>query len=300
MISGLRLPLIALFVTLLSGCEAALSVDLSAEGSDSIESVVLSPSSVQLLVDDGSVISLGKVETAPLDLIQLGGGERINLGSDEGKSGVHYTGVRALFDSDNAHVALADGTEIPLTLSDQAGFSSIDLELDDSETATLILTLDLHFSLLDQRNSLGLFKLRPVLRAANLGTAGSISGTVAQALLADRQCQGDRPLGRGTAIYLYAGHDQTPTDYYSTQTATRTVQPLAAAPIRYDPGTGLYLYQIDFLPPGTYTLALTCNADQDQPDADDALTFSHARNVTIAAQQALISDFAGNFARHSE
>ena len=47
----------------------------------------------------------------------------------------------------------------------------------------------------------------------------------------------------------------------------------------------LYEYAIAFLPPGNYTLALTCDADIDSAATDDDLTFSTPVNVTVSSGQ---------------
>jgi hypothetical protein len=53
-----------------------------------------------------------------------------------------------------------------------------------------------------------------------------------------------------------------------------------------------YYYQFTFLPPGTYTVAFTCQADLDNPDqADSAVTFNPVKSgITVAAMQTVTVD----------
>ena len=48
-----------------------------------------------------------------------------------------------------------------------------------------------------------------------------------------------------------------------------------------------YYYQFTFLPPGTYTVAFTCQAAQDNPDqADSVVTFNPIKTgITVTAKQ---------------
>jgi hypothetical protein len=50
-----------------------------------------------------------------------------------------------------------------------------------------------------------------------------------------------------------------------------------------------YYYQFTFLPPGSYTVAFTCQAGQDNRDqADSAVTFNPVKTgITVAAKQTL-------------
>lgn len=277
---------------LLSGCEAALSVDLTVEPGDTAKAVALQVESVQLRTADGTTTLASSTAAASLfNLISYSNGDRINLSSDNGDGDVSYSGVRPLFDMEGAYVELQNGNRIALELASQADYTDIDLRLSDDDSATLVLGMDLRFSLYDLRSTLGVFRLKPVMRAANIDDAGSISGTVARTLLSASACQAGRTLGKGVAVYAFTGADRTPSDYYASDTVTRINQPLTSATVTYDSSSDRYRYEIPFLAPGRYTLALTCMADQENPGADDDLVFSGARSVTLAALGELTSDF---------
>jgi hypothetical protein len=75
-------------------------------------------------------------------------------------------------------------------------------------------------------------------------------------------------------VYLYIGNVTRPEDVNSSAPSTDTNQPLTSMrPVATS--VPPYAYQFTALPPGTYTLALTCQAAQDNPArADPAVTFS--------------------------
>ncbi len=93
---------------------------------------------------------------------------------------------------------------------------------------------------------------------------GSIKGQVTATL----------PTGCTPGVYLYSGNVTAPEDWNSTAPATDTNQPLnSTLPIATSALP--YSYQFTALPPGTYTLALTCQAALDnRAQADPAVTFS--------------------------
>ena len=57
--------------------------------------------------------------------------------------------------------------------------------------------------------------------------------------------------------------------------------PLVVANVAVENGSTSYAYHAAFLPPGSYTVAFTC--DDDDATADDALTFVGAQDVTVQA-----------------
>jgi hypothetical protein len=82
------------------------------------------------------------------------------------------------------------------------------------------------------------------------------------------------PTGCTPGVYLYSGNVTAPEDRNSMAPATDTNQPLTTT-LPVATSVPPYAYQFTALPPGTYTLALTCQAAQDNPaQADAAVMFS--------------------------
>ncbi|MDE0856883.1 MAG: DUF4382 domain-containing protein, partial [Nevskia sp.] len=94
-------------------------------------------------------------------------------------------------------------------------------------------------------------------------TQGTIAGTVAPSLV---------PQGCTPGVYLYGGTVTAPEDKNSTAPPGDTNQPLSSVVPAQTSG-GLQ-YQFVYLAPGSYTVAYTCQAAQDNPAQNDHLSFS--------------------------
>ena len=277
---------------LTAGCEARLSVDLSTSAAAETKAVSLKISAVQLLDADGDSTRLGLTSSArsPVDLLDYADGGLLPLSDESGDADTEYTGLRALFDLDDAYVELDDGSRIDLVLDEAADYADIDLKMSEGDTAQLILSMDLRFSLSDRRNDLGVFQLRPALRATRADEAAGVSGTVATSLLTASSCRQGRDVAEGVAVYVYAGANRTPADYYADGGVVSVNQPLTSAPVRYDATRAAYTYTAYYLSPGSYTLALTCEADDEDPAANDDLSFHTAHHATLTAGAELTLD----------
>lgn len=139
----------------------------------------------------------------------------------------------------------------------------------------LTIDFDLRKSVLVPDSASAPYGLRPSLRVVETGRSGGVSGTVSAARAGASGC---RP-----AVYLYAGAGATPDDEGSSGA------PYASALVRAA-GTDFF-YRIAFLPPGSYTAAFTCEAAADDPETDDATTFSGAQDVTVAEDRDATADF---------
>ena len=121
----------------------------------------------------------------------------------------------------------------------------------------------------------GEYLLRPTLRLADNAVTGAIAGTVNAALV---------PAGCTPAVYVFEGGGVTPDDIDGTP-----ADPVTTAPVKLDSGT--YKYKAAFLEAGTYTVAYTCQAALDDPGVNDALAFSGAATVPVAAKTNTVHDF---------
>lgn len=146
--------------------------------------------------------------------------------------------------------------------------------------------------------------LRPAYRMEVTVTTGRIAGTVDSTLLdgSNGLCSDSDPM-TGNAVYVYEGLDQTPGDLDAVD--DDDADPYATASVEFDPNagnTGAGAYVVGLLPPGDYTIAFTCRADEERlpnPDseiedeqlADDALDFQHPQNATVIVQTTSTVDF---------
>lgn len=275
----------------LAACQAQLDVDLAVSRSPGLGAVQLALPTVDLLDSDEAAHSFDGVQSTNIDLYAEDDAETLLPLAAIDDAAAHYRGIRARFDLGSATLTKADGTIVPLSLVAQPDYVAIDVKLDDDDQEALILSLELPFSLLDHTASGGDVELRPVLRAVLARDAAEIRGTIARSLVEASDCRAGRSAGSGVAVYAYAGTDVTPSDYFRSDTLVNAAQPIALASVDYDADDDAYRYALLHLEPGSYTLAWTCEADAEQPDADDNLQFRSTMSLSVASAASISLDF---------
>jgi hypothetical protein len=143
--------------------------------------------------------------------------------------------------------------------------------------------------------------LRPAFRVEAVQNTGRIAGTVEPTLLDNSNglCSDSDP-ATGNAVYIYEGAGQTPGDLDAV--ADGDADPFATARVELNTENGAYGYRAAFLPPGDYTVAFTCKADQERlPDPDaatldlqqanDLLDFQEPQDATVEAGATEVVNF---------
>ncbi|AGA35188.1 putative lipoprotein [Thioalkalivibrio nitratireducens DSM 14787] len=143
--------------------------------------------------------------------------------------------------------------------------------------------------------------LRPAFRVEAVQNTGRIAGTVALPLLdgSSGLCSDHDPM-TGNAVYVYQGWNRVPGDINADETVP-TAAPFATSAVTFD-ATGEGSYTVAFLPPGDYTVAFTCRADEERlPDPDaadederlavDELDFQQPQNAVVEAQVTTVVNF---------
>ena len=262
----------------LAGCDARFTADLgsAAPADPDISSVEVIVLGLDFRREDGSNATLEFRSGELVDLVDLEDGDPLRLFTDEQLPAGRYTGVRLLFEEDeDRNIVTAGGDEFPLLLVD-GDFAAVDFLVEDEERSQERLTL-----MVDLRQSLSLdeargeFTLEPRLRAVRTDDAARIEGAVTVA------CPVGTSLVRGGAVYLYSGADVKPDDLDGTG-----AEPLATTRVVGSDFTNPS-YALRFLPAGDYTLALTCNGDDDVLAIDDDLVFRNVSNVQLDADDVL-------------
>jgi hypothetical protein len=122
-----------------------------------------------------------------------------------------------------------------------------------------------------QGNCSGNYKLKPALRMVSNASVGSISGTVNPSLINGQTCTG------GNVVYVFQGLNIAPDDVDGI-----IPDPVTSAIVKLD-NMGEHIYRASFLSAGNYTIAFSCQADNDKPETDDSIDFIGATNVTVTA-----------------
>lgn len=127
------------------------------------------------------------------------------------------------------------------------------------------------------------YTLRPTLRIVNNLEVGTITGTVLAETITNNSCT-----EKNAAVYLFEGADSVADDIDSLD-----AEPVTTANI--DVATGAY--EIGFVEADlAYTVALTCTADNDDPEVDNSmedLTVDPVVNEVVFIDQQNISVSAG-------
>jgi hypothetical protein len=269
---------------LLAGCEGEVTMDLATElpADPDIADVVVNIRGLEFTTSGGGTETLEFTDTQPLDLMDYADDSNLlRLFTDEELSEGDYTGVRLLFDADeadNAFVTTVAGTEFPMTLVD-GEYASLSFSVEDNESNSDSFTL-----MLDLRQSLSFdddtdeYTLTPVLRAVDSGDASSIEGNISVA------CPAGDSLSQG-AVYLFQGENVTPDDLDGAD-----VEPFATAPVFTSQTGDSFFYALRILPEDNYTLAVTCIGNDDDPATDEDLEFRNSVNVQVDSGEIVTLD----------
>lgn len=209
-----------------------------------------------------------------LDLLALTGGVSDTLLNDITLPAGRYEWVRLIVDTADvrdSYIVLAGGAEHELTIpSGEQNGLKLNRGFDVPAGGGASFTVDF-----DLRKSVHLpmsgsdYLLRPTLRIVDNAQAGHIAGTVANALVTT---------GCSPAVYVFAGSGVTPDDIDGT-----APDPVTTATVSLNNTTGQYTFKAGYLEAGSYTLAFTCQAAQDDPATNDAIAFSVTMNATVNA-----------------
>lgn len=279
----IRLALVLLAASL-AACESSLDINLATVNApEDVESVKVRIEAIELQDEGGGTLTID-TDDSEIDLMDFQGADLLSLVSGEEVSAGNYRSLRLIFDDRDGEV-VRDGDEFPLRLLDTQPSAALELSLDDEEEESVLAVMDLRFSLSEQ-TSTGTFRLRQATTAVRGDDAGSLVGTVDEDFVAAGNCAG---IEEGYAMYLYEGSRTTLSDYFAD---SPTQSPLVSATLTRAGDDGDYGYRFRGLPPGSYTVGFTCEADLDDPFTQQAtLKFRGAEAVTIEAGREETQDF---------
>ncbi len=254
--------------------ELSLTADLAVDppADVTIQEVVTPLLGLEFRKSDNSIVTLEFSDAEVTDLLDFTTGAPLRMFSDEELPEGTYNGVRLLFEqSDTNEPFVLDGTGAQVTMALTEGdYASIDLVVDEDDNSdeSLTLTLDLRQSL-SFNDDEDQYELSPVLRSVPTESAGEIRGVITT------DC------GSDVAVYAFSGEEVEPDDIDLSG-----VEPFATAPV--DPFDLSYV--LVFLPEGDYTLAVVCNASDEDPITDEELDFESVTTVALEEGEALQQD----------
>lgn len=273
----------------ISGCgnqmpdKGTLTIAVTDAPVDSALRVVVFFASVEIKPADGESFVVDVNDQ--IDLLALaGGGSEIILNNIELDAG-HYNWIRLEVNAEatlmDSFIELDDGSIHSLFIpsGDQTGLKLIGgFDVPAGGNASFTLDFDLRKSV---HNPIGLlpdYILRPTVKMINTGAGGDavggIGGTIDRNLIFNELCTGTT----GDAVYVFSGSNSPIDDVDGI-----APDPVDSAVVTMDT-SGAFVYLIDNLPVGEYTVAFTCDAQFDDPATDDDITFLGGTfNITVEA-----------------
>lgn len=263
----------------------ALTLSITDAAVDNAAEVWVQFSSIELKPDEGSSMTYTFDTPLSVNLLSLQGSLSEDLFNSIVIPSGTYNWIRlAVNTSDDldSYIKLDDGTVHELTIPSgnesglkiKGGF----IVGAGSETA-MTIDFDLRKSVIKvkEKESVSTYHLKPVLRLVYNDNAGTIIGSIDAALTTGTDCSDQDPK-TGNAVYVFTGFDAEVDDIDDV-----LPEPITTALMKLNKKTGLYDYEVGFLPQGNYTVAYTCMADWDDPEVDDAIVFQSTSNVTVVA-----------------
>jgi hypothetical protein len=290
MASYLPSLLASLAALALAGCNGSssdgrLDIALTDSPADQASSLVVEFKGVKFQTATGTVLAFAFPKTQQIDLTQLQSGVTTpllaNLSLPAGQYQWLELEVSATTGAKDSYLVDSTGKHgLVLTAAGLTGLrvnQPFEVKADDGHT--LVVDFDARKSVLPPLGVSTDFRLQPVLRMTDALDAGNVIGSVPASLAAAAGCT--------PVVYTYAGTVTTPHDIDAM--ANPATQPLTESPVKLDTTFGPYRFTAAYLPAGTYTLAFTCDAGNDDPSKPDALTFNPVGTVQVTASQTVLA-----------
>lgn len=256
-----------------------LSLSVTDAPVDSATEVVVAFTGVSIKPAGGEAVEFVFDEVKSINLLDLQGTASESLLDGETVAAGEYQWIRldvaaqqGVMDS---YIGMNDGSQLELTIpsGSETGLKLVSgFTVPVGGDADFTIDFDLRKSITNPRDATSAI-LRPALRIVDNTVVGSIAGMVDGSLIST--CA-DSSVDSG-AVYVYSGADATPADVQGAES-----DPLASALVSVGDG-GEYQYEVGFLSEGSYTLAYTCDAGQDDPATADVLNFAGTANAEVTA-----------------
>ena len=248
---------------------------------DEVSAVVVEFTGVTLKPSSGDEITVTFDTPKSFDLLTLTGGLTAELLPETEVPVGEYNWVRlavnAEFDNvyDSYAMTPTGQVELRVPSGSNSGLKLVSgFTVTQNQSTNLVIDWDLRKALSDPLGQPG-FHLRPALRVTDLSAYGTLNGTVSDLLVTDESCTNDPAMGIGSAVYIYNGFIDVPGDIGDAST-----EPFITATVSQN-GSGIYVFEVNFLSTGDYTAAFTCQASDDDPEVDEDIAFTPPQTFMI-------------------
>jgi hypothetical protein len=303
-------PTTGVTVSGVSSKDPAFSLRLTDAPIDNMVAVVLSFTEIQVHNAKNQVSTYRFDIPRSVNLLALQGSKTadllINMPLDDGD----YHDIRLLVDNAPManYVDLGAGGLVELEIIDGSTTGIMieeEFSVTNSRPASLVLDFDLRQSV--KLGITGKYEYEPEIRLISQGDSGHIRGKVDPALLSSAPQCSDNDVDTFNAVYVFNGHNAKLDDIDQTKKSKKPKKPkkskkapksakatssykgpITTTVVKYDGTSMTYMYEAAFLPPGKYTVAVTCNADlEDLDKGGDNLRFFGVRNATVKVNDIL-------------
>ncbi|WP_455199045.1 DUF4382 domain-containing protein [Kaarinaea lacus] len=260
---------------------------------DSAENVFVEFTGVVIQPAEGERIDIDFTEPMTIDLLALQNGLRATLLNRLDLDTGNYSWIRLKVNAEADGVMDSfiriDGADYELYVPSGSNTGlkiNTNFHVGNDQLLDYTIDFDLRKSVHQPNGQIGpsgepVYFLRPTLRLVETDISGAISGLVDPLIFEEMTCS-DPELGYG--VYLYEG-DVNPDDIDGIDP-----DPVSTATVTLN-ASSEYVYTLSYLMPGNYTIAVTCTADLDEPDVDNAIVFVGDTMVSVATGVTTPHDF---------
>lgn len=282
-----------LFATLSGGCSsnetssnfaggrstsanAELTLSVTDAAVDSAAEVWVAFTSIEIKPADSTVISHTFDSPVSINLLSLQGSLSEDFFNNlEVPSGTYNwvrLSIKSVSGERDTYIVFKNGSEYELSVpsGSESGLKIIsNFDLDANSATAMTIDFDLRRSIVAANNDR--YMLKPALRLIENTQSVTLQGSIDTTLTLGADCS-DADTNSGNAIYLFNDFNAALDD------VSMSSGPFTTALI--DSSTGDY--EVGFLPPGDYTVAFTCMADLDDPEANDVIIFQSVSNISLS------------------
>lgn len=276
-----------------------VSIMLTDAAVDNVSEVWVQFAGVALKPANGDEIVVDFATPSSINLLELQDGRSEALLNNKQVPIGPYNWIRldvnAEFDNVfDSYALLDDGSQVELRIpsGSQTGLKLVSgFTVTANQSTNIMIDWDLRKALSDPHGQPGMH-LRPALRVTDMAVFGTLTGTVAEALVievgpaeppADAPniaCTNGELHDTGNAVYLYEGEVTDPLDIRGAET-----DPAVTATVTQN-AEGVYEFGVSYLSVGSYTAAFTCQASGDDPEVEDEIVFGAVINDVVIADGA--------------
>ena len=251
-----------------------------------VTSVVLSIRSFEFIGSDSKPVDIDPNEPSDIT-VDLASGRNSILPGIALPAG-DYTAVRLDIDPADSYVIASNGNRyalnVPSVYQSDGAF-----QVGKSVTASVVVDVDLRRALSSKlQDGVPVYTLKPISQVVTLETTGDIIGAVFPGVMIGSRSVTDPSCN--PQVYVFPGANVTP-EGYDVAVAGGT-PPLTYATLLLHEPQDVYTYRASLLPPGHYTVALTCAAD-DKPGSA-SLPFTPSVTVKVSPQANAAAEFRGS------